>query len=362
MVSYRYYRSADVCSRGKSYYMAKNRTILVTGGAGYIGSHISVALLFSNFDVVVLDNLSNSSKQSIERVAGIASGDIRFIHGDVYDRKQLSKIFSELDVFAVIHCAGLKSINESVDNPLDYYANNVAGSISLFNEMASAGVFRLVFSSSATVYGNPDSLPISEEQASDRASTPYGKSKRMVEQVLVDLATSDDRWKISILRYFNPVGAHESGLIGEDPRGVPNNLVPYIASVAAGKATTLKVYGNDYPTADGTGVRDYIHVMDLAEGHILALESLKLRKGLNIWNLGTGVGFSVLEVVSMFEKVNRCKVPFEIVERRLGDIASCYADCSKAEREIGWKPKRDLQLMLIDTWRWQTSNPEGYNA
>ena len=340
--------------------MTKMQTVLVTGGAGYIGSHISLALLEAGYKVVVFDNLANSSSQSIVRVSKLSSGSITFVNGDVREQSKIYDTLTEFNVTAVIHCAGLKSTKESVESPLFYYSNNVAGTISLCSAMVSAGVFNLVFSSSATVYGNPSSFPVNEDQESDRAATPYGRSKRMVEQIFYDLARSDDRWLISILRYFNPVGAHESGLIGEDPKGVPSNLIPYIARVAAGSLPELKIYGADYDTPDGTGVRDYIHVMDLAEGHLLALEALRIHNGFNLWNLGTGIGYSVMEVIRMFEKISGRHIPFKIVERRPGDIASCFADCSKAKVELGWVANRNLQEMLRDTWRWQLANPDGY--
>jgi UDP-glucose 4-epimerase len=336
------------------------RKILVTGGAGYIGSHTTLSLLQAGFDVLVLDNLSNSSAESLSRVARIGGRTATFIQGDIRDRALLGRLFSENAVDAVLHFAGLKAVGESVSQPMRYYDNNVHGSQVLLQAMADAGVFSFVFSSSATVYGEPAQMPISETCPVGQPTNPYGRSKLMVEDMLRDLAVSDPRWRIAILRYFNPVGAHESGQIGEDPNGIPNNLLPYIAQVAVGKLPELAVFGNDYPTHDGTGVRDYIHVVDLAEGHLRALNALETRTGVHVWNLGTGQGYSVLDMVRAFEAASGRPVPYRIAPRRPGDIATCYADPSKAERELGWKAKRGLPEMMRDAWRWQQKNPNGY--
>lgn len=328
--------------------------ILVTGGAGYIGSHTTLALLQAGFEVVVLDNLCNSSVASLRRVAQIAGRAPVFVEGDVRDRVVLDRVFVEHAVDAVLHFAGLKAVGESVAQPLRYYDNNVHGSQVLLQAMADAGVFRFVFSSSATVYGEPAQMPIAETCPVGQPTNPYGRSKLMVEDMLRDLALSDSRWRVALLRYFNPVGAHASGLIGEDPNGIPNNLLPYIAQVAVGKRPELAVFGNDYPTPDGTGVRDYIHVVDLAEGHLRALDALQTRSGVSVWNLGTGQGYSVLEMVHAFEAASGRPVPYRIAPRRPGDIATCYADPLKAERELGWKAQRGLAEMMRDAWRWQS--------
>lgn len=334
--------------------------ILVTGGSGYIGSHTTLALLEAGYEVVVLDNLCNSSAESLRRVERICGKAPIFVQGDIRDRALLDEIFANYRIEAVLHFAGLKAVGESVREPLSYYENNVAGSVSLCQSMAAAGVFRLVFSSSATVYGEPAQMPISEDCPTGIPTNPYGRSKLMIEDVLRDLAVADSRWSIALLRYFNPVGAHESGLIGEDPNGIPNNLLPYVAQVAIGKLKELSVFGNDYPTADGTGVRDYIHVVDLADGHLKALQRISSQPGLNVWNLGTGKGYSVLEMVQAFEQVSGRPVPYRIVARRSGDIAECWANPHKAERELGWKAERGLQMMMEDAWRWQSLNPQGY--
>lgn len=334
--------------------------ILVTGGAGYIGSHTVVALLHAGLDVVVLDNLSNSSMEALRRVEEIAGKPVPFVEGDIRDRALLDRLFSEHVIDSVIHFAGLKAVGESVKQPLAYYENNVGGSVTLCQAMAAAGVYRLVFSSSATVYGEPPRMPIREDFPTGVPTNPYGRSKLMVEEMLRDLSVSDERWSIALLRYFNPVGAHESGRIGEDPQGIPNNLLPYIAQVAIGRLEKLAVYGDDYPTADGTGVRDYIHVVDLAEGHLRALDVLKRRSGVNVWNLGTGQGVSVLEMVKAFEAASGNPVPFTIAPRRTGDIAECWADPAKADEELGWRARKGLEAMMADTWRWQSQNPSGY--
>ena len=338
------------------------QSILVTGGAGYIGSHTTLALLEAGFEVVVLDNLSNSSAESLRRVERICGKAPVFVQGDICDAKLLDSLFACHDIAAVLHFAGLKAVGESVQKPLDYYENNVSGSIALCQAMARAGVFRLVFSSSATVYGEPSQMPISEEYPTGTPTNPYGRSKLMVEELLRDLSVSDPRWSIALLRYFNPIGAHESGLIGEDPHGIPNNLLPYIAKVASGALNELSVFGDDYPTRDGTGVRDYIHVVDLAEGHLKALQKISASSGVHVWNLGTGTGYSVLEIVKAFEQASGRSIPYQVTPRRPGDIAECWADPSKAERELGWKANRGLDSMMIDTWRWQSKNPKGYRS
>jgi UDP-glucose 4-epimerase len=336
-------------------------TVLITGGAGYIGSHTTLALQQAGLNVVVLDNLRNSSAESLNRLAQLSGGyKPLFVQGDIRDRSLLKRLFVEHTFEAVLHFAGIKSVGESMSQPLLYYDNNVHGSHVLLQAMADAGVFKFVFSSSATVYGEPVETPISEACPLGRPTNPYGRSKLMVEDMLRDVAVSDPRWRIAILRYFNPVGAHESGLIGEDPNGIPNNLLPYIAQVAVGKLPELAVFGIDYPTPDGTGVRDYIHVVDLAEGHLRALDALDTRTGAHVWNLGTGHGYSVLDMVRAFEDASGMPVPFRIAPRRPGDIATCYADPTKAARELGWKANRGLPEMMRDAWRWQLMNPNGY--
>jgi len=329
---------------------------------GFIGSHTTLALLKAQHDVVVLDNLCNSSAESLSRVAHLAGRVPRFVQGDIRDRDLLDQLLAEHAIEAVLHFAGLKAVAESVTQPLAYYDNNVVGTLTLCQAMTRAGVFTLVFSSSATVYGEPEAMPIAETCPVGRPTNPYGRSKLMVEDVLRDLASSDPRWRVALLRYFNPVGAHESGLIGEDPRGTPNNLLPYIARVAGGQLPELAVFGSDYPTSDGTGVRDYIHVMDLSEGHLLALEAIQTRTGAHVWNLGTGHGYSVLEMLRAFEAASGRPVPYRIAPRRPGDIAICYADPAKAERELGWRAVRGLSEMMADAWRWQSMNPSGYES
>ncbi|CNC97853.1 UDP-glucose 4-epimerase [Yersinia frederiksenii] len=333
-------------------------TILVTGGAGYIGSHTVLTLLEQGDDVVVLDNLSNASAESLLRVAKITGRDAIFYQGDVLDRHCLKKIFSAHDIDAVIHFAGLKSVGESVAKPIEYYQNNVTGSIILLEEMVIAGVKKLIFSSSATVYGDPEFVPLTEDARIGGTTNPYGSSKVMVEQILKDFSCAYPYFSIRALRYFNPVGAHPSGLIGEDPNGKPNNLLPFITQVAIGKLPKLAVYGNDYPTIDGSGVRDYIHVMDLAEGHLCALN--KLTEGFKAYNLGSGVGYSVLQMITEFERISGKKIPYEIVARRSGDIAECWASAELARKELDWQAKRNLTDMLTDAWKWQQSNPNGY--
>jgi UDP-glucose 4-epimerase len=334
--------------------------ILVTGGAGYIGSHTNVELLEAGHEVVVVDNLCNSYRESLNRVKQITGKDVRFIKGDIRDAALLETIFKQHNIDAVIHFAGLKAVGESTEIPLDYYQNNIAGTLTLLEAMKFAGVKTFVFSSSATVYGDPESLPIREEFPLS-ASNPYGRSKLIIEEILQDLYVSDGEWNISILRYFNPAGAHKSGLIGEDPNGVPNNLMPYIAQVAAGRLEQLSVYGNDYPTEDGTGVRDYIHVVDLAKGHLAALDKLAEKPGLMTHNLGTGQGYSVLEMVNAFVQASGKDIPYRIVDRRPGDIAACYADPTLAEKELRWRATLGLDTMCQDAWHWQSKNPSGYN-
>lgn len=340
--------------------MIEMRRILVTGGSGYIGSHTSLVLLQAGYDVVVLDNLCNSSTESLNWVKKIAQKSITFVEGDVRDNLLLKKLFQEHKIDAVLHFAGLKAVGESVQKPIDYYSTNVAGTISLYDAMASAGISSLIFSSSCTVYGDPVKVPITEDQPTQEPTNPYGRSKLMVEKILTDLVTSNKNWRVGLLRYFNPIGAHESGLIGEDPRGIPSNLLPYITQVAVGRLKQLNIFGNDYPTADGTAVRDYIHIMDLAEGHLAALRALESRPGLSLWNLGTGVGYSVLQVLRAFESVSGYSIPFEFVSRRPGDIAEAIADPTKARLDLGWYAKRHLEDMLRDAWRWQSQNPEGF--
>uniref|UniRef100_UPI0033408DEC UDP-glucose 4-epimerase GalE n=1 Tax=Castellaniella defragrans TaxID=75697 RepID=UPI0033408DEC len=334
--------------------------LLITGGAGYIGSHTVVELLETSHEVIVLDNLANSSRASLRRVARITGRTPQLIEGDVRDASLLDRIFATHPIEAVVHFAGLKAVGESVRRPLDYYDNNVGGSIALCQAMARAGVHRLVFSSSATVYGDPAEMPIAETCPLGIPTNPYGQSKRMVEDMLRDLAASDPRWSIALLRYFNPVGAHPSGLIGEDPNGIPNNLLPFIAQVAIGRLERLTVFGNDYPTPDGTGVRDYIHVVDLAQGHIAALNFLAEHPGLRVWNLGTGTGYSVLQMIAAFERASERPVPYTIAPRRPGDIAQCWADPAKARHELGWRARLGLDRMMADAWRWQSCNPAGY--
>ena len=341
-------------------YSVRMSKILVTGGIGYIGSHTALALLLRGFDVVVLDNLCNSAAESLARVAQIANRAPEFVQGDIRDPALLTRLFAQHSIHAVLHFAGLKAVGESVTQPLRYYDNNVHGTLTLLQAMADAGVRRFVFSSSATVYGQPSQMPISEDCPLGQPTNPYGRSKLIIEDMLRDLAAADPGWQIALLRYFNPVGAHESGLIGEDPNGIPNNLLPYITQVAVGKLPELAVFGDDYPTPDGTGVRDYIHVMDLAEGHLQALQALQTLTGAHVWNLGTGQGYSVLEMVHAFEAASGCRIPYRIAPRRSGDIATCYADASKAARELGWKASRGLPEMMRDAWRWQQRNPNGY--
>ncbi len=333
--------------------------VLVTGGVGYIGSHTCVQLLEAGYDIVVLDNLSNSSEESLSRVKKITGRDFKFYKADLLDYDATDAVFAENDIDAVIHFAGLKAVGESVSIPLRYYHNNITGTLNLLDIMSKHNVKRIVFSSSATVYGDPHTVPIKEDFPLS-CTNPYGRTKLMLEEILRDLHVSDKEWNIAILRYFNPVGAHESGLIGEDPNGIPNNLVPYISQVAVGKLACLSVFGNDYDTPDGTGVRDYIHVVDLANGHLKALEKISSDVGVVTYNLGTGTGYSVLDMVRAFGKACGKDVNYKIVERRPGDIGACYADPEKAERELGFRAEKNLDDMCRDTWRWQSQNPNGY--
>ena len=335
--------------------------ILVTGGAGYIGSHAVLELLQSGFEVTVLDNLCNSSPEALERVAAITGRRATLVAGDIRDEALLTRTFARQRFDAAIHFAGLKAVGESVDRPLAYYDNNVAGTTTLLRCMDAAGVRRLVFSSSATVYGDPESVPIRED-ARTGATNPYGRTKWFIEFMLQDLARSDARWAIGNLRYFNPVGAHPSGRIGEDPQGIPNNLMPFVAQVAVGRRERLSVFGGDWPTRDGTGVRDYIHVVDLAQGHLAALRRVFDTAGFWTVNLGTGIGYSVLDMVRAFEEASGRPVPYAIVDRRPGDIAECYADPSQAERLLGWRARLGIEAMCADAWRWQSANPHGYRS
>ena len=333
--------------------------ILVTGGAGYIGSHTCVELLAAGYDVIAVDNLVNSREESLRRVRDITGKKPEFFQVDLLDKSSLENVFKKREISSVIHFAGLKAVSESVEKPLLYYHNNVGGTLALCEAMQKFNVKDIVFSSSATVYGDPRSVPITEDFPLAPAN-PYGRTKLVIEYILKDLYESDNSMNIALLRYFNPAGAHESGRIGEDPCGIPSNLMPYIAQVAVGKLKELTVFGNDYPTPDGTGVRDYIHVSDLASGHLNALEKLKEKPGVVVYNLGTGRGYSVLEMVKAFEKASGRKIPYSIAERRAGDIAVCYADPGKAKKELGWSAKRGLEEMCANTWRWQSNNPKGY--
>ena len=336
--------------------MEKKRSILCTGGTGYIGSHTCVELLQAGYQVVVIDNLCNSSTESLERVKQITGKGIVFYQADIRDTEELDRIFEQHEIETVIHFAGLKAVGESTQIPLDYYENNIGGSVNLFQAMKRHRINRIVFRSSATVYGDPHSVPIKEDFPTS-ATNPYGRSKLVIEEILRDLFVSDNDWQIALLRYFNPVGAHESGLIGENPRGIPNNLMPFISQVASGRLERLNVFGNDYPTRDGTGVRDYIHVVDLARGHLAAMRYLeeKERGEVLITNLGTGKGYSVLEMVRAFEQASGVKVPYRIVDRRPGDIAECFADTAYAEAVLEWKAEFGLERMCADSWRWQSS-------
>ena len=336
------------------------KNILITGGAGYIGSHTAVELLNKNYNVIVYDNLSNSSRISIDRVEEITGKKISFYKADILDKTKLKEVLVNEKIDVLIHCAALKSVGESVSKPLEYYHNNLTGTLTTLEAMKEVGCKNLIFSSSATVYGNPKSVPITEDFQKGECTNPYGWSKSMMEQIMIDLQKSDPAWKIVLLRYFNPIGAHKSGKIGEDPQGIPNNLLPYIAQVAVGKLDYLRVFGDDYDTVDGTGVRDYIHVVDLAKGHVCAIDKLDSLDGVSIINLATGNGYSVLEVVKAFEEASGRKVPYKIVGRREGDIAKCFADATKAYKVLGWKAENGIKEMCEDSWRWQKNNPNGY--
>ena len=335
--------------------------ILVTGGAGYIGSHTCVELLNAGYDVVVLDNLSNSSEKSLDRVKQITGKEVKFYKGDILDRDILSKILETETIDSCIHFAGLKAVGESVAKPWEYYNNNITGTLTLVDEMRKHGCKNIIFSSSATVYGDPAIIPITEECPKGTCTNPYGWSKSMLEQILSDMQKADPEWNVILLRYFNPIGAHKSGLIGENPNGIPNNLMPYITQVAVGKLKELGVFGNDYDTPDGTGVRDYIHVVDLAVGHVKALKKIKENAGLCIYNLGTGTGYSVLDIVKNFEAATGVKIPYVIKDRRPGDIATCYSDATKAKEELGWTAQYGIKEMCADSWNWQKNNPNGYD-
>ena len=334
--------------------------ILVTGGAGYIGSHTVVELLNMGKDVVVVDNLSNSSEKSLDRVKEITGKDVKFYKADILDKDALEEIFSNENIESCIHFAGLKAVGESVAKPWEYYNNNITGTLVLLDVMKKHNCKNIIFSSSATVYGDPAFVPITEECPKGICTNPYGWTKSMLEQILSDVQKADNEWNVVILRYFNPIGAHISGRIGENPNGIPNNLMPYITQVAVGKLKQLGVFGNDYDTHDGTGVRDYIHVVDLAKGHVKALAKLEKGSGLNIYNLGTGTGYSVLDMVKSFEKANGVPVPYAIKDRRPGDIATCYADAKKAKDELGWEAENGIEEMCRDAWRWQSNNPNGF--
>lgn len=344
----------------------KDTTVLVTGGAGFIGSHTVVDLLETGYQVVVVDNFYNSSAIALDRVRQIVGDEaakrMKFYEADVLDRDAMNKIFDENKIDRVIHFAGYKAVGESVQKPVEYYHNNIENTLVLVDVMRNHGCKSIIFSSSSTVYGDPDSLPLTEESPKKLATNPYGWTKWMIEQILTDLYTSDPEWDVVLLRYFNPIGAHPSGLIGEDPKGIPNNLVPYIAQVAVGKREAVQVYGNDYPTPDGTGVRDYIHVVDLAHGHVCALAWMNGKTGVEVFNLGTGNGSSVLEVIAAFSKACGRDLPYVIRERRGGDIAANWCDASKAEREMGWTAQYDIADMCRDSWNWQSHNPNGFEA
>ena len=335
--------------------------VLVTGGAGYIGSHTCVELLESGYDVVVMDNLYNSNEKALERVEQITGKKVAFYNVDMLDKEAMNEIFEKESIDSVIHFAGYKAVGESVRKPLEYYHNNITGTVLLCDVMKNHGVKNIIFSSSATVYGDPAFIPITEECPKGQITNPYGQTKGMLEQILTDLHVSDPEWNVVLLRYFNPIGAHKSGIIGEDPKGIPNNLVPYIAQVAVGKLQALSVFGNDYNTPDGTGVRDYIHVVDLAKGHVKAMKKFEDTPQVRIYNLGTGNGYSVLQVLHAFEKACGKELPHVIKERRPGDIATCYADPAKAREELGWEAQYGIDEMCEDTWRWQSTNPNGYN-
>ncbi|EGT4601443.1 UDP-glucose 4-epimerase GalE [Clostridioides difficile] len=333
--------------------------VLVAGGAGYIGSHTAIELLESGYEVVIVDNLSNSNSIVVDRIKELSKKPVKFYNIDIRNKDEMHVVFKENNIESIIHFAALKAVGESVEKPIEYYSNNLISTLNLFELMREYGVKKFVFSSSATVYGDPHTCPILEDFPLS-VTNPYGRTKLMIEQMLVDISKADKSLDIALLRYFNPVGAHKSGRIGEEPNGVPSNLMPYITKIAVGKLKELSVYGNDYPTHDGTGVRDYIHVLDLAAGHVKALQKLEKNPGLVVYNLGTGKGYSVLDLVKAFSKASGKEIPYKIVGRRAGDVAMCYADSSKAEKELGWKAKYELEEMCEDSWRWQSMNPNGY--
>lgn len=337
-------------------------SILVTGGAGFIGSHTCVELLENGYEVVVVDNLCNASEESLKRVEQITRKKVTFYKGDILDKEFLNQVFEKEEIESCIHFAGLKAVGESVEKPWEYYHNNITGTLVLTEVMKKHGVKKMIFSSSATVYGSPKEIPITEECPKGTCTNPYGWTKSMLEQILTDMQKADPEWNVVLLRYFNPIGAHPTGLMGENPNGVPNNLMPYITQVAIGKLACLGVFGNDYDTPDGTGVRDYIHVVDLAKGHVKALKKLEENGGLSVYNLGTGVGYSVLDIVKNFEEANGVKIPYEIKPRRAGDIATCYSDASKAKRELDWEAEYGILEMCRDSWNWQKKNPNGYEC
>ena len=337
-------------------------TILVTGGAGYIGSHTCVELLNAGYDVVIIDNLYNSNQKAVDRIEEITGKKVKFYPDDMMDRAAVKRVFDENKIDAVIHFAGLKAVGESVHKPIEYYRTNIGSTLNLTDEMRAHGCKNIIFSSSATVYGDPAEIPITENCPKGTCTNPYGWTKWMQEQILTDIHTADPEWNVILLRYFNPIGAHKSGLIGEDPKGIPNNLLPYVAQVAIGKLPEINVFGNDYDTPDGTGVRDYIHVVDLARGHVKAIERFVKKDGVFICNLGTGHGYSVLDVIHAFEKACGKELPYVIRERRPGDIATCYSSPAKAEKELGWTAEYDLEDMCRDSWNWQQKNPNGYNS
>ena len=334
--------------------------ILVTGGAGFIGSHTCVELLDSGYEVVVVDNLCNSSKESLKRVEKITGKSVKFYEADIADKDAMNKVFEENDISCVIHFAGLKAVGESVQKPLEYYQNNISGTLNMCEVMRNHGVKNIIFSSSATVYGDPASVPITEKFPKGQCTNPYGWTKSMLEQILTDIQFADKEWNVILLRYFNPIGAHKSGLIGEDPNGIPNNLMPYVMKVVIGQLPQVNVFGDDYLTPDGTGVRDYIHVVDLAKGHVKAIEKIEENPGVKIYNLGTGKGYSVLDVINNVSKAVGKEIPYVIAERRAGDIAECYADPALAKEELGWEAQYGMKEMCEDSWNWQQKNPNGY--
>lgn len=335
-------------------------TILVTGGAGYIGSHTCVELLEAGYEVVVVDNLCNSSEESLRRVEKITGKQVKFYEADIADRTKMRKIFEENDIFGVIHFAGLKAVGESVQKPLEYYQNNISGTLNMCEVMREQGVKNIIFSSSATVYGDSETVPITEACPKGQCTNPYGWTKSMLEQMLTDIQKADDEWNVILLRYFNPIGAHKSGLMGEDPNGIPNNLMPYVMKVAIGELPHVNVFGDDYATPDGTGVRDYIHVVDLAVGHVKAVQKIEENPGVKVYNLGTGNGYSVLDVIENVSKAVGKEIPYVIAERRAGDIAECYADAALAKEELGWESENGIKEMCEDSWNWQKNNPKGY--